>query len=107
MEGEQTTVKTILLGGLTPDDGRSIFRQKGMFAGSEAQWQTLRNHYGGNPLALKLVAAATQDLFNGNIADVLSYLNQGISVFEDIDDILGRQFEHLSDDEQQDRKSVV
>jgi WD40 repeat protein len=100
MEGEQSVVRSLLLGGLTPDDGRAIFRQKGAFTGSEAEWQTLINHYGGNPLALKLVAAATQDLFNGSIAEVLTYLEQGVFVFEDIRDLLDRQFNRLSVEEQ-------
>jgi WD40 repeat protein/transcriptional regulator with XRE-family HTH domain len=100
MEGEQSVVRSLLLGGLTPDDGRAIFRQKGAFTGSEAEWQTLINHYGGNPLALKLVAAATQDLFNGSIVEVLTYLEQGVFVFEDIRDLLDRQFNRLSVEEQ-------
>jgi transcriptional regulator with XRE-family HTH domain len=100
MEGAQGLVKSLLLSGLSPDDGRAIFRQKGAFTGSEAEWQTLIHHYGGNPLALKLVAAATQDLFNGSIPEVLTYLAQGISVFEDIRDLLDRQFDRLSEAEQ-------
>ena len=100
MEGEQSLVKTLLLSGLTPDDGRAIFRQKGIFTGSEAEWQTLVNHYGGNPLALKMVASATQDLFNNSIREFLEYLSQRIFVFEDICDLLDRQFNRLSEAEQ-------
>ncbi|MBD2067800.1 pentapeptide repeat-containing protein [Leptolyngbya sp. FACHB-671] len=100
MEGEQSVVRSLLLGGLTPDDGRAIFRQKGTFTGSDAEWQTLINHYGGNPLALKLVAAATQDVFNGSVAEVLTYLEQGVFVFEDIRDLLDCQFNRLSVEEQ-------
>jgi WD40 repeat protein len=100
MEGEQSLVKTLPLSGLTPDDGRAIFRQKGIFKGSEAEWQTLVNHYGGNPLALKMVASATQDLFNDSIREFLEYLSQRIFVFEDICDLLDRQFNRLSEAEQ-------
>lgn len=108
MEEDESVVRTtgrracasLLLHGLSPADGRAIFRQKGAFTGSEAQWQTLIHHYGGNPLALKLVAAATQDLFNGNITEVLPYLSQGFAVFEDIRDLLDRQFERSSEAEQ-------
>lgn len=100
MEGAQGLVKSLLLSGLSPDDGRAIFRQKGAFTGSEAEWQTLIHHYGGNPLALKLVAAATQDLFNGSITEVMPYLSQGLAVFEDIRDLLDRQFDRLSEAEQ-------
>jgi WD40 repeat protein/transcriptional regulator with XRE-family HTH domain len=100
MEGAQSTVRSLLLKGLTPDDGRAIFRQKGPFTGTETQWQTLVNHYGGNPLALKLVAAATQNLFDGSIVETLTYLKQGTCVFEDIRNLLDRQFNRLADGEQ-------
>ncbi|WNZ45237.1 NB-ARC domain-containing protein [Leptolyngbya boryana CZ1] len=100
LDGEQSPVRSLTLSGLTPDDGRAIFRQKGTFTGSEAEWQTLINYYGGNPLALKLLAAATQDLFNGNIAGVVGYLDQGTFAFEDICDLLARQFNRLSVEEQ-------
>ncbi len=100
LEGEQSVVRSLPLSGLTPDDGRAIFRQKGAFTGLETEWQTLINHYGGNPLALKLVASATQDLFNGSITEVVGYLGQGTVVFEDIRDLLARQFNRLSTEEQ-------
>ncbi len=100
MEGEQGVVRSLPLSGLTLDDGRAIFRQKGTFTGSEAEWQTLINHYGGNPLALKMVAAAIQELFNGRIADVLADIAEGVFVFEDIRDLLDRQFDRLSKNEQ-------
>ncbi|WP_414587311.1 NB-ARC domain-containing protein [Scytonema sp. PCC 10023] len=100
MEGAQVLVRSLALSGLTPADGRAIFRQKGAFTGSEAEWQTLIDHYGGNPLALKLLAAAIQDLFNGSISEVLPYLSQGLAVFEDIRDLLDRQFARLSEAEQ-------
>jgi WD40 repeat protein/transcriptional regulator with XRE-family HTH domain len=100
MEGAQTLVRSLLLHGLSSDDGRALFRQKGAFTGSEAEWQTLVDHYGGNPLALKLVAAAIQDLFNGSITEVMPYLSQGLAVFEDIRDVLERQFDRLSEAEQ-------
>jgi WD40 repeat protein/transcriptional regulator with XRE-family HTH domain len=100
MEGEQTLVRSLILSGLSLNDGRAIFRQKGAFAGSEAEWQTLIHHYGGNPLALKLVAATTRNLFNGSITEVLPYLDQGLAVFEDIRDLLDRQCDRLSEAEQ-------
>ncbi|MBE8966762.1 pentapeptide repeat-containing protein [Nostocales cyanobacterium LEGE 12452] len=100
MEGAQALVRSLTLSGLTPADGRAIFRQKGAFTGSEAEWQTLIHHYGGNPLALKLVAAAIGDLFDGSITEVLPYLSQGLAVFEDIRDLLDRQFDRLSEAEQ-------
>lgn len=77
MEGRQGTCAVPSLKGLTPADGRAIFDQKGEFTGSEAQWQQLIDHYGGNPLMLKMVAAATQELFDGSIAEVVADLDRG------------------------------
>jgi len=61
---------------------------------------TISGHYRGNPLALKLVAAATQELFNGKIVEVLNYVQQGLAVFDDIRDFQ-RQFDRLSEIEQE------
>ena len=47
-----------------------------------------------------MVAAATQELFNGSIADVLAYLDRGVCVFEDIRDLLAYQFDRLCSAEQ-------
>ena len=89
MEGEHSVVRSLSLGGLTLDDGRAIFRKKGEFTASVAEWSHLIHHYGGNPLALKMVAAATQELFNGSITEVLAYIDRGTFVFEDICDFAG------------------
>ncbi len=100
MEGEQSAVKSLFLTGLALDDARAIFQQKEAFTGSETQWQILIDRYGGNPLALKLVATATQDLFDGCIVEVLTYLDRGIFVFEDICHLLDYQFDRLFEGEQ-------
>lgn len=96
LEGDKLKVRSLLLKGLNPEAGRELFRYKGTFAGTESEWERLVAHYGGNPLALKLVAAAVQELFNGRIAEVLNYVQQGLAVFDDIRDLLQRQFDRLS-----------
>lgn len=58
-------------------------------------------HYSGNPLALKMVAATTQGLFSGSIAEILNYVQQGLAVFDDIRDLLQHQFDRLSKVEQE------
>jgi WD40 repeat protein/transcriptional regulator with XRE-family HTH domain len=100
LEGETLPVRSLPLRGLNSEEGRSLFRHKGQFRGTQAEWNTLIEHYVGNPLALKLVAAATQELFNGRIASVLKYMEQGVLVFDDIRDLLKRQFDRLSEVEQ-------
>ncbi|AKG21669.1 NB-ARC domain-containing protein [Calothrix sp. 336/3] len=96
LEGDTTGVKALPLKGLNPTEGQELFKQKGEFTGTEQEWQLLVNHYGGNPLALKMVAAGTQELFNGRIASVLEYAEQGALIFEDIRDLLECQFQRLS-----------
>jgi WD40 repeat protein/transcriptional regulator with XRE-family HTH domain len=96
LEGEGTGVRSLQLGGLNSTEGQQLFRHKGQFTGTEREWQMLIKHYGGNPLALKMVAAGTQELFNGKIAPVLEYVEQGVVIFEDICDLLSRQFYRLS-----------
>jgi WD40 repeat protein len=101
LEGQERSARTLLLQGLSPEAGRELFHPKGIFAGTESEWERLVTHYRGNPLALKLVAAATQELFNGKIVEVLHYVQQGLAVFDDIRDLLQRQFERLSEIEQE------
>ncbi|WP_225896550.1 WD40 domain-containing protein [Amazonocrinis nigriterrae] len=96
LEGDRTEVRSLPLKGLNPTEGQQLFQQKGQFTGTEQQWQVLIEHYGGNPLALKMVAAGTQELFDGRIAPVLEYVERGILIFEDIGDLLERQFYLLS-----------
>lgn len=96
LEGERTGVKSLVLKGLNPTEGQQLFQQKGQFTGTERQWQELIKHYGGNPLMLKMVAATTQEVFDGRIAPVLESVEYGIPIFEDIGDLLERQFYHLS-----------
>ena len=101
LEGEKSKVRSLSLKGLKAKQGRELFQEKGQFVGSEAEWSLLSKHYGGNPLALKLVAAATKELFNGTIAEIFKYAQQGVLVFEHICDLLKGQFERLSAVEQE------
>jgi len=101
LEGEKSKVRSLALKGLNAEQGRELFQQKGQFTGSEAEWSRLSKYYGGNPLALKLVAAATQALFNGTIASLFKYEQQGVLVFEHIRDLLEGHFNRLSAVEQE------
>jgi WD40 repeat protein len=98
-EGPHLPVRSLQIGGLSQAEGKTLFELKGDFLASEAEWQQLVNHYAGNPLALKMVAAAIQDLFNRNIPEFLSVL--GSFVFDDIRDLLNRQFDRLSEAEKE------
>ncbi|MDX2231969.1 MAG: NB-ARC domain-containing protein [Leptolyngbyaceae cyanobacterium bins.349] len=93
-EGLLLPVRSLQLSGLSSLEAKAIFAAKGEFWGSDADWQRLIQHYAGNPLALKMVAAAIQDLFHSNLSEFLTVL--GSLVFDDIQDLLDRQFNRLS-----------
>jgi WD40 repeat protein/transcriptional regulator with XRE-family HTH domain len=101
LEGQGHLVRTLVLKGLSSEAGRELFHHKGEFTGTDFEWQQLVEHYGGNPLALKLVAATTQELFNSKITEVLHYIQRGLAVFDDIQDLLQRQFDRLTELEQE------
>lgn len=93
-EGITLPVRSLQLPGFSALEAQAIFAAKGNFSGTPADWHTLIQHYAGNPLALKMVAAAIQDLFNSNISEFLQVL--GTLVFDDMRDLLDRQFDRLS-----------
>lgn len=100
-EGKTLPVRSLRLTGLPDSVGQKIFSIKGDFSGSATEWTLLIAHYRGNPLALKMVAPVIQDCFDGRIADFLDCLQQGVSVFGDVRDLLAQQINRLSDLEQQ------
>jgi len=46
-EGQEYT--NTATAGLQPEAGRELFRDKGIFAGTESEWEQLVAHYRGNP----------------------------------------------------------
>jgi hypothetical protein len=92
MEGEALPVRSLQLPGLQIVDGQEIVKVKGLSA-AEDEWVAMIERYGGNPLALKIVATTIKDVFNGNITE---FLQQETTVFGDIRDVLDEQFERLS-----------
>jgi WD40 repeat protein len=96
LEGETLPVRSLQLKGLKVAAGKEIFQLKGQFSASEAEWQLIVEHYAGNPLALKIVSAAIQELLNSDVSEFLNLLDRGILVFDDIHDLLARHFTRLS-----------
>jgi WD40 repeat protein/transcriptional regulator with XRE-family HTH domain len=101
LEGETLPVRCLQVTGLPEVQGRKIFSAKGSFTGSEDEWTSVISRYGGNPLALKIVASGVTDFFDSSISRFLEFLNQGSFIFDDIRDLLERQFQRLSDIEQE------
>jgi WD40 repeat protein/transcriptional regulator with XRE-family HTH domain len=97
LEGPLLPVRSFQLSGLNEVEGQEIFNMKGAFTGSKTEWGLLINHYAGNPLALRMVSEAIQEVFDGSVTELLAYLNQRVLIFDDIRDLLDRQFERLSD----------
>lgn len=100
-EGDRLPIRSFRLRGLPLIAGQAIVNHKGNFSGSPADWQALVEHYAGNPLVLKIVAAAIADFFDGNLCRFLDFLHQGSSVFGDIRDLLESQINRLPSLEQQ------
>jgi hypothetical protein len=100
-EGETLPVRSLQLTGLPTAEAQKIFQAIGSFYGSPSEWELLISHYGGNSLALKMVAPALRDFFNGNVSKLLELVKKGTLVFDDIRDLLERQFNRLTDLEKQ------
>jgi len=101
LEGVTSPVRSLQLQGLAPVEGQAIFTDKGCFGCDRQDWLEIFEHYAGNPLALKMVASGVRELFDGDVAELLPYLRQGKLGFADINELLGRQFDRLSEAEQQ------
>jgi DNA-binding HxlR family transcriptional regulator len=98
LEGETSPVRVLQLKGLQVADVQEIFKAKGSFWGSTAEWSRLIEFYAGNLLALKIVATTIKNLFDGSIAE---FLEQNTAVFGDIVNLLEQQFNRLSDAEKE------
>ena len=101
LEQNNTRVRSLQLTGLEIAEAKDILSLKGVFVGSENDWQHLVNRYGGNPLALKIVASTIQDFFERNIAEFLDLVEQDLFICDDIYLLLQQQFERLNDLEKQ------
>ncbi len=100
-EGRSLPVRSLRLTGLSANHAQALFDLKGDFSGTVTEWQQLVEHYAGNPLALKMVAAVIQELFTGEVGSFLDCLQTGTAVFGDIKDLLNQQINRLSPLEQQ------
>jgi DNA-binding CsgD family transcriptional regulator len=96
LEGATLPVRSLTLTGLQPEDAGEIFKAKEL--SDSEHWKELIQRYQGNPLYLKIAATSIQELFQGKVSE---FLKRSISVFGDIRVLLERQFERLSDLEQE------
>ncbi|MEH1818147.1 MAG: NB-ARC domain-containing protein [Nostoc sp.] len=96
-EGENLPIRSLQVTGLSELEIHEIFIDKGFSASPEHE-QLLTEIYSGNPLALKIVANTTQELFAGN---VFQFLDCDTSVFGDVWELLDQQCQRLSPLERQ------
>lgn len=91
--GPKLLVQSLELSGLEAADAREIFREKNL--SDEKLWDRLIESYRGNPLGLKIIAAAIQNFpFDGNVLEFIKYTNLFLG---DIEYLIHEQFERLSE----------
>lgn len=90
-EGKGLPIRSLRLTGLPLAAGQALLDVIGEFSATPADWRSLIHHYAGNPLALKMVAPVIRDVFDGQVAGFLDCLQEGTSVFADIQDLLMQQ----------------
>jgi WD40 repeat protein/transcriptional regulator with XRE-family HTH domain len=95
-EGKNSPVRSLRLSGLDTAACEQLLAEKDMVGTSQDQEQLVKV-YGGNPLALKIVAETITDLFGGEISQ---FLSGGAVIFGNISDLLSEHFARLSPLEQ-------
>ncbi len=96
LEGSRTPVRSLRLDGLDASASEQLLLEKDL-AGDALDRTRLIERYGGNPLALKIVAQTITELFDGEIAP---FLEQGEVIFGGVRELLAEQFDRLSATEQ-------
>ncbi|MFK8184655.1 MAG: NB-ARC domain-containing protein [Phormidesmis sp.] len=94
--GDALPTRCLHLSGLTEADGEQLVKATGELTGTAPEWQQLIQAYSGNPLALKMIAAAVRDYFDGDIASFLALSEEDSLIFGDIRQLLVRQISRLT-----------
>ncbi len=92
LEGGRAPVRALRLEGLERDAGEQLLEEREL-VGTMPEREQLIEAYGGNPLALKIVAETIVELFGGAIAE---FLAGGELIFGSVRELLGEQFARLS-----------
>jgi NB-ARC domain len=96
-------VRSMTVAGMTVSAGHQLVQAYGCPQIPEQMWQKVHAHYAGNPLALKIAAITAVEMTGGGekVLELYSLMESGQLKFQNIDDILDRQFNRLSEIEQQ------
>jgi WD40 repeat protein len=101
LEDINTKVRTLILAGLEATAGQQIFGDRGCSLIQPSEWLEIDRYCGGNPLAFQLIAAAIQEVVDGNVSEILPYLRSSNLGFADIYMLLKHQWTRLTTEEQQ------
>ncbi len=93
LEGGRAPVRSLRLSGLEREACEHLIDERDL-VGSAGERARLIERYGGNPLAIKIVAQSIADLFGGEIAP---FLAQNTIAFGSIAELLAEQFDRLSE----------
>lgn len=98
--GQTSPIRSFQLSGLSSAEGQALMQSASptdsTFTGTAADWGRLVEAYGGNPLALKIIAAAVRDYFDGSLPTFLEVVQKDSLVFGDIRQLLARQVKRLT-----------
>jgi SpoVK/Ycf46/Vps4 family AAA+-type ATPase len=96
-------VRSMTVNGMTLAAGHQLIQAYGCPPLPAPMWQEVHAHYAGNPLALKIATIAAVEMTGGGekMLELYPLMKQGQLQFRNIDDVLQRQFDRLSDLEQQ------
>jgi NB-ARC domain len=96
-------VKSLNIGGMAPTAAHEFVQSNGCPQLPEWMWQEVHAHYDGNPLALKIATIAAVEMTGGGekMLELYPMMKEGKLCFQNIDDSLSRQFDRLSEIEQQ------
>jgi len=83
---------------ISEEIAREIFQEKGLSA-QDKEWEILLARYGGNLLALKIVATTIYEFFEGNVFKFLEAT--ALFIEEHISNLLAQQFDRMSSAEQE------
>ncbi len=92
LEGVRSPVRSLRLAGVDEQAVHELLSDKGLIGTPDA-WHWFVTSYAGNPLALKIVAQAVLDLFNG---DLDRFLREGELIFNGVRPVLRQQVGRLS-----------
>jgi WD40 repeat protein/transcriptional regulator with XRE-family HTH domain len=91
LEGTRAPARSFRVDGLNVEASRALLQEVNL-AADQSRWEMLVERYGGNALALRVVAESIDELFAG---DVDAFLTQTNAVFGDIRRLLDEHVQRL------------